>query len=366
MTNGGTTVGVNVELALDPSVAFEILVDELAAGLARLGLRFEPGAGGQIAHGQATIARVVSWEPGARILLEWPQADWQPGGPADVEIRFDSIDRGTRLTLECRHFGQGIGEASELAGWFAREVAARFLQATSPSALGDWITDRRARRPSGAEARAIYRDPLYHRPNFRVLLEALALTRDDYLLEVGCGGGALLQDALRSGCRAAAIDHSPEMVRLARETNRDAVAKGRLEVVEASADRMPFPDGTFTCAVMTGVLGFLPDPIAALKEIRRVLAGDGRLALLGSDPELRGTPAAPEPMASRLRFYEDADLERLAREAGLAEVRVERRDLEAYARAAGVPDEHLELFAGPSTRFLFARKRRGDGSRGKR
>jgi SAM-dependent methyltransferase len=212
-----------------------------------------------------------------------------------------------------------------------------------------------ARRPSGEPARDVYRDPLYHRPNFRVLLSELDLSADDYLLEVGCGGGALLEEALRSGCRAAAVDHSAEMVQVAREANHDAVAEGRLDVIEASADRLPFPDTTFTCAVMTGVLGFLPDPVAALAEIRRVLARGGRLAVLGSDPELRGTPAAPEPIARRLRFYDDEELGRIGREAGFTEVRVERRDLEPFAREVGVPQEHLPLFAGTGARFLFAR-----------
>ena len=36
-------------------------------------------------------------------------------------------------------------------------------------------TDRRARRPSGAEARASYGDPLYHWPNFRAILAELSL-----------------------------------------------------------------------------------------------------------------------------------------------------------------------------------------------
>ena len=58
----------------------------------------------------------------------------------------------------------------ELAGWFAGEVAAPFLRATAPAALGDWLTDRRARRPSGKQARGVYRDPTYHYPNFRVIL----------------------------------------------------------------------------------------------------------------------------------------------------------------------------------------------------
>jgi SAM-dependent methyltransferase len=127
--------------------------------------------------------------------------------------------------------------------------------------------------------------------------------------------------------------------------------------VQASADALPFADERFTKAAMTGVLGFLPDPVAALREIHRTLEVDGRLVLLGSDPELRGTPAVPEPMASRLRFYDSAELAQLAHDAGFKDVRVELRTLGREAEEVGIPEEHLELFtSGPGARFLFARK----------
>src|SRR5258707_12244067 len=100
------------------------------------------------------------------------------------------------------------------------------------------------------------------------------------------------------------------MVRLAWEVNHDAVAAGRVELHRASADHLPFPDDTFSAAAMTGVLGFLPDAVAALREIRRGLVEGGRLVVLGSDPAMRGTLAGPEPMASRLRFYPDDELRR--------------------------------------------------------
>ena len=42
----------------------------------------------------------------------------------------------------------------------------------------------------------------------------------------------------------------------------------------------------------------------------------GRLSVY-TGPELRGTPAAPEPVASRGHFYADRELEDLVRRAGL-------------------------------------------------
>src|SRR5690348_17399465 len=75
----------------------------------------------------------------------------------------------------------------ERAAWFAAIVGA-----SRPEAAIDWWIDRVARRPNGARSRDVYADPLYHRPNFLALLDALRLQPDDELLEIGCGGGAFL------------------------------------------------------------------------------------------------------------------------------------------------------------------------------
>jgi ubiquinone/menaquinone biosynthesis C-methylase UbiE len=106
------------------------------------------------------------------------------------------------------------------------------------------------------------------------------------------------------------------MVQLARERNPEA------EVVLASAEELPFPDGSFTAVAMSIVFFFLDDPVAVLRECRRVLRPGGRLAVFTTGPELRGTPAAPEPLASRGHFYADAELVELARQAGLRDAAV--------------------------------------------
>jgi len=352
-------VRVSIDLALTPAAAFDVLVEELATALARLGIRFEPGPGGRVTEGAVELGKVLTWEPAKGFALEWRHATWNPGVVTEMRLRLEPADAGSKATFEHRGWDAAIGDPVELGGWFVGEVLAPLLRASSPAAFGDWFTDRRGRRPSGAAARATYLHPLYHYPNFRVILAELAPTRDDYLLEVGCGGGAFLKAALLSGCRAAAIDHSAEMVRLAREANHDAVAAGHLDIREGDAASLPFPDATFTAAAMTGVLGFLPDPVRAIAEIRRVLAPGGRFVALGTDPELKGTPAAPEPMASRLRFYDSEQLEMLGRQAGFTEVQVVRRDLQPFAREAGVPEAHLSMFAageGGGARFLIARK----------
>ena len=358
------TLAVAVTVAEDPVTDFNSLINELVGALGRLRMGFEPRAAGRLVEVRdgvepVEVGRVLLWEPGRRAVLEWRAADWAPDERTEIEIRSEPTEDGTRLTIEHRGWGALVRNrgAGELVGWFADEVVGPLFRATAPTRFGDWLTDRSARRPSGPVARAVYRDPLYHRPNFRAILDTLALRSDDYLFEFGCGGGALLQEALRSGCRAAAVDHSEEMVGVAREENRDAIAAGRLEVVHAGDERIPFPDSVFTCAAMTGVFAFLPDPVSTMVEIRRVLVPGGRLAVFTSSRELRGTPAAPEPIAGRLRFYEEEELARIGREAGFVDVRVERPDLLPFARAVGVPEEHLALFKGSAGQLLLGRKR---------
>jgi SAM-dependent methyltransferase/uncharacterized protein YndB with AHSA1/START domain len=340
-------IRIGVELRLDPTAAFEAMSEELSTALARLGMEFQPGPDGRMMQGDVEVGRVVRWQPPEEIVLEWRAGDWDPAVVTSMEVRFEPLEDGTRVTLTDLGWGNLLGDlGKELAGWFAGEVAAPLLNSMAPLRLGDWLTDRRARRPMGPLGRAIYRDPIYHRPNFKAILAVLKLTPDDYLVEVGCGGGAFLYDALQSGCKAAAIDHSSDMVKVAREVNDEAIQQNRLEICQGDAGLLPYPDGTFTCAVMTGVFGFIAEPLKALSEICRVLAPGGRFVLFTGSKELRGTPAAPEPIASRLHFYEDQELIELARKAGFGEAHLEWPDFEPLAREAGVPEEALDLFKG--------------------
>lgn len=184
----------------------------------------------------------------------------------------------------------------------------------------DWLTDRIARKPSGARARATYGAEDVHVWAREAILEALALGQGDRLLEIGCGGGLLLRDAAASGASLTGIDHSEEMVALARGNAPGA------DVTLASAERLPFADGAFTAIAMSVVFFFFAEPVEVLRECLRVAAPGARLAVYTTAPELRGTPAAPEPLASRGHFHSDDELVDLAGAAGWRDAQVRSRD----------------------------------------
>ena len=62
-----------------------------------------------------------------------------------------------------------------------------------------------------------------------------------------------------------------------------------VSLVRASAQHVPFADAAFDAVVMTWTLCSIPNPIAALIEMRRVLKPGGRLLFVehGLSPEIR-------------------------------------------------------------------------------
>ena len=237
----------------------------------------------------------VDFERADEALIGELLADaWEQKAPARL------LDRPPIADV-LREFGLGD---DDLEAWEESGLPAR--------AFEDWLVDRVARRPAGRRARETYGAEDVHDFARRAILDALALGPGDRLLEIGCGGGLLLREALAAGAAATGIDHSEEMVRLARERAPGA------EILLARAERLPFASASFTAVAMSVVFLFLQDPVSVLRECRRVMAPDARLAVYTTSPELRGTPAAPEPLATHGHFHTDEELAALARAAGFA------------------------------------------------
>jgi SAM-dependent methyltransferase len=339
---------------LELGSSFDAFLHELAAALERRGLDVVLGPDGHVTFGDGEVGRVAEWSD-QRVVIEWRAADWDPDDVCELELRTD----GGRVRVECRGFGRQFWAAEDVVGWFADEAIASWVAALTPARFGDWLTDRGARRPFGVRARRDYKDPTHHRPSFGAVLSALHLTEDDVLLELGCGGGAFLQQALQTVRRAVGVDHSPEMIEAARELNARAVEERRLELIVGDVHELPLDDESFTAIATMQTFFFFADAQRVVSECYRVLRPSGRLAVFTVSAEAKGTPAAPEPMASRGHFYSDEQLVALAREAGFRLASVAHPDLEPHARAAGLPDDVVALFTGGSddeAQLLLARR----------
>ena len=115
------------------------------------------------------------------------------------------------------------------------------------------------------------------------------------LLDCGCGPGTItlgLAAAVAPG-EVVGVDLRPEMVAAATALATErGVTTVRFEVGDIYA--LPFPDGAFDAAFAAQVLFHLREPLAALKELRRVLAPGGVLGIRDNDVALAiRTPSSP-------------------------------------------------------------------------
>jgi ubiquinone/menaquinone biosynthesis C-methylase UbiE len=95
------------------------------------------------------------------------------------------------------------------------------------------------------------------------------------VIEVGCGDGRAFGHYRPGVERVLAVEPDPTARAVAAERAREAAVP--IEVVDGVAETLPAEDGAFDAAVLVWVLCSVPDPEAALGEVRRVLTSGGAL-----------------------------------------------------------------------------------------
>jgi ubiquinone/menaquinone biosynthesis C-methylase UbiE len=118
-----------------------------------------------------------------------------------------------------------------------------------------------------------------NRRHARWTVDLLRVEPDDRVLEVGAGPGVAVEILARLARHVSGIDPSAEMLRQATSRIGKAIGEGRVDLRLASVDQLPFPDSSFDKAIAINSMQVWPNPAAGLREIRRVLRPDGRLAL---------------------------------------------------------------------------------------
>jgi len=115
-------VTVSVTVSTDPSTAFAIFTEETdlwwrtgpkfrIGGKARGRLSFEPWLGGRFQEEFSSAAgsevftkgEITVWHPPERFRFEWRGVNFAPGESTQVEVVFEAVPTGTRVTV--RHSG---------------------------------------------------------------------------------------------------------------------------------------------------------------------------------------------------------------------------------------------------------------------
>jgi SAM-dependent methyltransferase len=121
------------------------------------------------------------------------------------------------------------------------------------------------------------------------LLEALALTSDERVLEIGPGTGYYTFD-IAAALPAGQVDVFDVQQEMLDHVMRAAEQRGvtNVRATLGDAQDLPFDDDAFDAAVLVTVLGEIPDQEQALREVARVLRPGGRLVVgeLFGDPHM--------------------------------------------------------------------------------
>jgi len=116
--------------------------------------------------------------------------------------------------------------------------------------------------------------------------ERMGLRAGDKVLDLGCGFGRHAFEAARRGASVVALDAGRDEVEGVAATFAAMVEAGELaegslhaNVVQGDALHLPFPDATFDVVVCSEVLEHIPDDLAAMSELTRVLRPGGTMAI---------------------------------------------------------------------------------------
>ena len=121
-----------------------------------------------------------------------------------------------------------------------------------------------------ASALSFGQDPRWR----RFLVSCIEAEPTDTVLDVATGTGAVARELLRQkGCTVVGLDQSPEMLAEARRRLPNEV-----QLVEASAEQLPYPDAAFDALTFTYLLRYVSDPGGTLRELARVVRPGGTMA----------------------------------------------------------------------------------------
>ncbi|WP_242337294.1 MULTISPECIES: class I SAM-dependent methyltransferase [Anaeromyxobacter] len=151
-------------------------------------------------------------------------------------------------------------------------------------------------------------------------LEGVALTPGHRLLDVGFGGGALLELAHARGVRSlAGVDPSDAAVAWLR-ARRARFGGSELRLERCAVEALPFEEASFDVVASTNTVYFWPDLAQAFSELHRVLRPGGLLTVgFSSAAKLREFGGITR---HGFRFHENAALVAAAEAAGFKDVRL--------------------------------------------
>jgi SAM-dependent methyltransferase len=124
-------------------------------------------------------------------------------------------------------------------------------------------------------------------------------------LDVGCGNGAFTETLIAKAAPSEVTGIDPSEGQLAYARTRPGTKLAKFQA--AGAQDIPFADNSFDAAVMPLVISFVPDPVKAVAEMKRVVRSGGTVGAYMWDVQGGGLPLEPIRAAMRSMGEDEAN-----------------------------------------------------------
>jgi ubiquinone/menaquinone biosynthesis C-methylase UbiE len=114
---------------------------------------------------------------------------------------------------------------------------------------------------------------------FDFILKAIKISRDDQVLDAGCGPCVHAIRLARRGFHIHAVDFSEYILDKARANIADAAVKDKITLGREDLTALSFPNGSFRCVWCWGVLMHVPEIERAIAELCRVTKPGGYIVI---------------------------------------------------------------------------------------
>ena len=191
------------------------------------------------------------------------------------------------------------------------------------------------------------------------------------VLEVGCGTGIMSHLAVeRKPAKIVCGDQAEYVLNHCRKKAAERGVSTQMEFWQLDAESLPFPDGSFDAVISGMMLGVVPNPVKAIKEMARVLRTGGSLAVSTQGPQYYWEACDAtfrkinivRVLGYRIEYWprRELDMKKYLKEAALKEIITRRLTWKDTFKTGG---EAYDFFASTSSGWWFSKFPKGKVAR---
>jgi demethylmenaquinone methyltransferase/2-methoxy-6-polyprenyl-1,4-benzoquinol methylase len=145
-------------------------------------------------------------------------------------------------------------------------------------------------------------------------IELLDIGPEDHVLDIGCGTGFATEGLLSKTEHVYGLDQSADQLEKA---YAKFGTRGPVRFHRGDAERLPFADDSFDVVWSSGSIEYWPNPVDALRELRRVTKPGGQVLVVGPDDP--NSTVFRKLADAIMLFYDEDEANRMFTEAGYEE-----------------------------------------------